>query len=83
MKKVTVLIAAVSSAIAGTAVAVKAIRKHRDDSVNADNKAKTKVYNFDKFMDDYNKSIESMVDSMSDEPKEESTDHHEDGDQKE
>ena len=83
MKKVTVLIAAVSSAVAGTAVAVKAIRKHRDDSVNTDNKAKTEVYNFDKFMDDYNKSIESMVDSMSDEQKEESTDHHEDGDQKE
>lgn len=83
MKKVTVLIAAVSSVAAGTAVAVKAIRKHRDDSVNTDNKAKTEVYNFDKFMDDYNNSIESMVDSMSDKSKEESTDHHEDGDQKE
>lgn len=83
MKKVTVLIAAVSSVVAGTAIAVKAVRKHRDDSVNVDNKAKTEVYNFDKFMDDYNKSIESMVDSMSDKPKEESTDHHEDGDQKE
>lgn len=83
MKKVTVLISAVASVVAGTTMAVKDVHKHRDDHVEANNKAKTKVYNFDKFMDDYNKSIESMVDSMSDKPKEESTDHHEDGDQKE